>query len=188
MNKEIDISGVSLKTERLVLREWKKEDLDDFYEYAGVEGVGEMAGWPHHESIDVTAVILDSFIKGKKTFALEYNSKVIGSLGIEKYNEEDFPELNDKQGRELGFVLSKDYWGKGLMPEAVKEVSRYLFEEEGLDFLLCGHFPENEQSRKVQEKCGFREYRKLETTLRSGLRKDMCMRILERSDKAECSK
>ena len=48
MNAKIDISNVILKTNRLILRPWRLEDLDDFYEYASVEGVGEMAGWKHH--------------------------------------------------------------------------------------------------------------------------------------------
>lgn len=65
------------------------------------------------------------FIGHKKTFALEYQGKVIGSLGIEQYNEDHFPEFADKKCREIGYVLSKEYWGQGLMPEAVKEVIRY---------------------------------------------------------------
>ena len=100
-------------------------------------------------------MILGSFIKHKKTFALEYKGKVIGSLGIEAYNEENYPELDALQGREIGYVLSKAYWGQGLMPEAVKAVIDWLFNEEKLDFIIVGHFDHNTQSRRVIEKCGF---------------------------------
>ena len=158
MNTPVDISDVTLKSERLIIRPWRRSDLDDFFEYASVDGVGQMAGWKPHENKEVSQKILDHFIEGKKTFALEYEGKVIGSLGIEKYDEEKFPELKDSKAREIGYVLSKDYWGKGLMPEAVKEVIRYLFEEVGLDLILCGHFLSNSQSARVQEKCGFRHY------------------------------
>ena len=112
MNAEIDISRTILKTERLTLRPWRQEDLDDFYEYASVDGVGQMAGWVPHKSKEESQNILNHFIENKKTFALEYRGKVIGSLGIERYNEQRFPELQEKKGRELGFVLSKDFWGK----------------------------------------------------------------------------
>mgnify|MGYP007085942136 CR=1 FL=1 len=44
MNAEIDISNVVLRTERLILRPWQESDLDDFFGYASVDGVGEMAG------------------------------------------------------------------------------------------------------------------------------------------------
>ena len=158
MNADIDISNTILKTKRLILRLWRKEDLDDFYEYASVDGVGQMAGWLPHENKEISETILKGFIEGKKTFALEYNGKVIGSLGVEKYDEEKFSELKDVRCREIGYVLSKDYWGKGLMPEAVERVIEYLFDVVGLDVILCGHFLSNIQSQRVQEKCGFRHY------------------------------
>lgn len=156
MNKHIDITDVVLTTPRLTLRPWRESDLKDFYEYARVDGVGQMAGWMPHRNLEESRVILGSFIKHKKTFALEYRGKVIGSLGIEEYNEENYPELDKLRGREIGYVLSKNYWGQGLMPEAVQAVIDYLFEKVALDFILVGHFEWNRQSRRVIEKCGFR--------------------------------
>ena len=158
MNADIDISKTVLKTERLTLRPWKQQDLDDFFEYASVDGVGQMAGWVPHKNKNESQYILNHFIEGKKTFALEYQGKVIGSLGIERYKEDHFPEYQHQKGREIGYVLSKDYWGRGLMPEAVREVIRYLFEDVGLDFITCGHFLSNRQSARVQEKCGFHHH------------------------------
>lgn len=140
MNVDIDISNVILHTGRLILRPWRQEDLDDFYAYASVDGVGQMAGWKPHENKEESQMILNSFIEHKRTFALEYHGKVIGSLGIEEYNEEKFPEIADKKCREIGYVLSKEYWGQGLMPEAVREVIRYLFECVNLDMIYADIF------------------------------------------------
>ena len=171
MNATFQISGITLETERLLLRPFEVTDLDDFYEYASVEGVGEMAGWRHHESIAKSQEILDIFIKEDKTFAivLKENNKVIGSLGIEKYGmEHALTEFDGYQGREIGYVLSKSYWGKGLMPEAVSAVIRYLFDDLHFDFLLCGYYDFNKQSKRVQEKCGFKPYRKLVMDTRMG--------------------
>lgn len=156
MNKLIDITNVVLTTEHLILRPWRESDLEDLYEYACVDGVGQMAGWMPHKSREESRQILNSFIRHKKTFALEHQGKVIGSLGIEEYFEENYPELEALQGREIGYVLSKNYWGQGLMPEAVKAVLQWLFCEENLDFVICGHFDRNDRSRRVVEKCGFR--------------------------------
>ena len=156
MNKYIDITNVVLKTERLTLRPWRESDLSDFYEYARVDGVGQMAGWTPHRNMEESKEILSHFIEGRHDFALEYQGKVIGSLGVKEYNEKNYPELAALQGREVGYTLSKDYWGRGLMPEAVSAVIRYLFEVEKLDFLICGHFERNGRSRRVIEKCGFR--------------------------------
>ena len=178
MNVDIDISNVVLHTPRLTLRPWCYEDVDDFYEYASVDGVGQMAGWQPHESKEVSLEVLTSFIEGKKTFALEYEGKVIGSLGIEKYKEEFLPEFADIKARELGFVLSKDYWGQGLMREAAASVIRYLFEEVGLDVLFCGHFLWNRQSARVQEKLGFTHYAYHTHTTRLGTSEEVDLNIL----------
>lgn len=55
------------------------------------------------------------------------------------------------------------------MPEAVNAVIEYLFNECDLDFLTCGYYDFNKQSKRVQEKCGFKPYRKLmmETRLKT---------------------
>lgn len=180
MNAKIDISDVTLKTERLTLRPWRPDDLDDFYAYASVDGVGQMAGWTPHKDKKESRKILDLFIEGKITFAVEYEGKVIGSLGIEEYDEAELPAYREKTGRELGYVLSKAYWGRGLMPEAVNAVIRYLFDTLELDFLVCGHFTDNEQSKRVQEKCGFRHVKLIRYETRYGIVKDCWLSILER--------
>ncbi len=164
MNAEFKINGKELQTDRLILRAFRQTDLDDFYEYASVDGVGEMAGWNHHESKEDSQKILNQFIYNDEVFAicLKENGKVIGTLGVEKYRrEEAFTEFNNYYGRELGYVLSKRYWGNGLMTEAVSAVVDYLFKELKLDFLLCGYYNFNIKSKRVQEKCGFKPYRSL---------------------------
>ena len=82
MNAPVDVTNIRIETPRLILRPWRQRDLDDFYEYASVDGVGQMAGWLPHESVQKSQMILDLFIREKKTFALEFkeNGKVIGSL------------------------------------------------------------------------------------------------------------
>lgn len=158
MNARIDVTDITIETSRLILRPWQTTDLDDLYAYASVPGVGEMAGWNHHKSKTESQMILNSFINHKKTLALvcKENGKVIGSLGLEEMDPD--PEESDKLGREIGYVLSKDYWGRGLMPEAVNAVIDYCFRVLKYDYLTCGHFLVNDRSRRVVEKCGFRYF------------------------------
>lgn len=157
MDIVIDITKTILETDRLILRPWKETDVEDFYEYASVEGVGEMAGWKHHESLAVSENILQSFISEKNVFALVYkeNNKVIGSLGLHNSWANNEPEYKDLKQKEIGYVLAKGYWGKGLVPEAVKAVIDYCFNDCNLDALTVGHFTTNHQSKRVIEKCGF---------------------------------
>ena len=157
MNAPFDVTGVCIETERLILRPWQESDVEDFNEYASVDGVGQRCGWLPHQSIAESRMILKQFMEEKKTFALQLkeSGKVIGSIGLEMRDEElDIPKK--LMGREIGYVLNRDYWGRGLMPEAVKAVIGHCFEKEGFDWLTCGHFLWNDQSRRVVEKCGFR--------------------------------
>lgn len=159
MNVFVDISQIIIKTPRLILRPWKETDLQDFYQYASVDGVGQMAGWNPHKNLAMTKEILNMFMKKKDTFALEHKGKVIGSLGIEKYPQTNYPELEHLSGCEIGYALSKEYWGQGLMTEAVQAVIRYLFDCVNLDFIIAGCFDWNYRSARVIEKCGFQYIR-----------------------------
>ena len=186
MNAPFDITGIRLESDRLILRDWELKDVDDLFEYASVEGVGEMAGWSHHKDKEESIYRVKHFIEEKHTFAivLKENNKVIGSLGIEKYKLEDkLEEFFNYQGREIGYVLSKDYWGQGIMPEAVKLVIDYLFNVLNYDFLLCSHYDFNKQSKRVQEKCGFIPYRKLVFDTNMGTQEPGVLQLLVNPNK-----
>jgi ribosomal-protein-alanine N-acetyltransferase len=157
MDINIDVTKTIIETDRLVLRTWQAMDLNDFYEYASVEGVGEMAGWKHHDSIDVSKKILQSFISEKNVFAImcKKNNKVIGSLGLHKSWANEVNNYEHFKIKEVGYVLSKTYWGMGLMPEAVTSVIRFYFDKCKLDALTISHISSNNQSKRVIEKCGF---------------------------------
>lgn len=149
-----------IESERLSFRLFEERDLEDFYAYAKEEGVGEMAGWPHHRSIEESKKILTSFLETKQDYAIidKETNHVIGSFGImSRYYEPAF--LNTKQ-REIGYVLKKEYWGKGLMSEAITRMLDYLFHELAIDIVWCSHFLFNDRSQRVIEKAGFQFYKK----------------------------
>ena len=79
------------------------------------------------------------------------NLKVIGSIGLHKDRKRD-----TDNAKMIGYVLSQDYWGYGLVPEAVMELMQCAFEELNLNIISIYHFPFNEQSKRVIEKCGFK--------------------------------
>ena len=99
----VDVTNIRIETERIILRPWKETDAEDFYEYARVEGVGQMCGWLPHKDLEESKTILNLFIQDKKTFALELKEtgKVIGSLGLEE-REAELPVRDNAMGREIG--------------------------------------------------------------------------------------
>ena len=142
-----------IETERLILRPWKWEDAEDMYAYASSPNVGPRAGWKPHESIEETRQIMkEMFVGADDVWALELkeNHKVIGSLGLHETSRGGLV-----YDREMGYVLSEEYWGRGLMPEAAARAVQFAFEELGVEILMVAHFDFNMRSRRVIEKLGF---------------------------------
>lgn len=142
-------------TNRLLLREWKETDVEDLYEYAKSDLVGPNAGWKPHKDVEESKEIIQMFITGKDTYAIELCSenKVIGGIGLhDREPDETLSHLNQK---ELGYVLNPTYWGKGFVPEAVNGLLKYGFGDLNLDVIWCGHYDFNHNSKRVNEKCGF---------------------------------
>lgn len=144
-----------LETPRLILRDWTEDDAEDLYRYAKDPEAGPAAGWKPHENMEESRKIAEMFIREGDVWALEEKAsgRVIGSLGLHK----DDKRPGVPGVKMVGYVLAKEFWGQGRMTEAVKEAMRYAFEEEGLRMLTVYHFPWNDRSRRVIEKCGFRK-------------------------------
>ena len=142
----------TIETERLILRAWRIEDADDFYEYAKHPEVGLNGGWPPHTSREISQEVIRFFIKEDDIWAivLKENNKVIGSLGL--HFDSKRPGI---QVKELGFVVSADYWGQGIATEAAKRAIAYAFDDLNLDLLSTYHKSFNARARRVIEKCGF---------------------------------
>lgn len=144
----------TLSTNRLVLRAFTMEDLADFYEYCKDPDTGIHAGWKPHESMEESREILHHFIEEREVWAIceKQSRKVIGSIGL---HHDSKRRRNFNQCRMMGYVLSKAYWGQGLMTEAAKEVLRYAFEDLKLEMVTISHFSYNQRSARVIEKLGF---------------------------------
>jgi len=155
MDTIIDISSVLISTPRLTLRPFRPEDLEDFFAYASVPGVGEMAGWPHHETIQDTESILNTFISEKSVLAICIDGRAVGSLGLHSSWANETAEYSHLIIKEIGYVLSKEHWGQGIMPEAVGAVVEYGFNALGIEAFTCSHSPDNKRSQRVIEKSGF---------------------------------
>jgi len=142
----------TLETERLILRAWRTEDVDDFYEYAKHPEVGLNGGWPPHTSKDISAEVIQYFIEANDIWAIVWREtgKVIGSVGLHADGKR--PNINV---RELGFVVAADYWGRGIATEASKRVIAHAFADMGLDLVSTYHKSFNVRARRVIEKCGF---------------------------------
>ena len=145
-----------LETERLILRPWKESDAEDLYRYASHPDVGPIAGWAVHMSVENSREIIRDVLSAPETYAvvLKETCQPVGSIGLMLGKASNIG-LPDTEG-EIGYWVGVPFWGQGLIPEAVRELMRYGFEQLNLSKIWCGYFDGNIKSKRVQEKCGFR--------------------------------
>lgn len=145
----------TLETKRLVLRAWKNSDAESLYAYAKDPRVGPIAGWPAHTDVEHSREIIRSVLSVDETYAvtIKGEDRAIGSAGLIIGERSDLGIEPDEA--EVGYWLGVPFWGQGLIPEAVEELLRHAFEDLGLSAVWCGYFGENENSKRVSEKCGF---------------------------------
>ena len=145
-----------LETKRLILRRWEENDAERLYEYAKDPDVGPIAGWPAHQSMDESREVIRNVLHGKEAYAicLKTDGKAIGAIELKLNGHTDMTDRDNEC--ELGYWLGKPFWGKGIMPEAAKEMLRHAFEEIGMMKVWAGYYEGNRKSKRVQEKVGFR--------------------------------
>lgn len=146
---------MELTTERLILRPWNEGDAESLFEYASDPDVGPPAGWPPHKNIEESMDVIQNVFSGSECYAIceKENGKAIGAVELKLNGHTDMTRRDDEC--ELGYWLGKPFWGRGYMPEAVKELIRHGFEDLGMTTIWCGYYDGNEKSRRVQEKTGF---------------------------------
>ena len=82
-------------------------------------------------------------------FAIMVDDKVVGSIGI-------FRQGNiHRQTAELGYYIAEEYWSKGIMTEAVKQICEYVFAKSDIIRIYAEPFAYNIASCRVLEKVGF---------------------------------
>ena len=141
-----------LQTKRLILRPWREEDGEELYRYASSPEVGPAAGWPAHASVEESREIIRTVLSAPETYAvcLKEDGLPIGSVG---FHRNDLAEEEDEY--ELGYWIGNPFWGRGLIPEASREMLRHAFLDLGMRRIWCGYYEGNQKSRRVQDKLGF---------------------------------
>ena len=144
-----------ITTQRLILRPWNESDAENLYKYASDPDIGYPAGWPAHTSVENSREIIHSVLSAPETYAvcLKSDGLAIGSVGLKTGDATDMTERSDEC--ELGYWIGKQFWGRGMIPEASAALLRRAFLELEMNAVWCGYYDGNEKSRRGQEKLGF---------------------------------
>ena len=147
----------TLDTHRLILRQFTIGDAEDMYaNWASDPEVTRFLTWPAHSSADVSRMILTDWLSRYRdgdffnwAVELKETGRVIGNISVVR--------LEDAIGEaEIGYCLGRAYWGRGIMPEALRAVIDYLFDVAGVSRICAGHDANNPKSGRVMDKAGMK--------------------------------
>jgi RimJ/RimL family protein N-acetyltransferase len=137
---------VTIATERLLLRPFRRSDVTQFARLAGHWAVASMTSDIPHPLTEAQAMAWLKPGRGEVRFAIELEGRLIGGAGFYRRRS---------GAAELGFWLGREWWGMGYATEATRAVVRHGFEARRLPGFTSSHFVDNHASAGVLRKLGF---------------------------------
>lgn len=145
-----------LETDRMVLRKIMPDDEDDVFNYCSDEEISMYTVWYSHKTIEDTRFFLNMVFE-------QYKNQGISPWGIEDkasgviIGTTGFISWDTKNSKaELGYALSRSFWNKGYMSEAVKKIIDFGFNKMNLVRIEARCHPNNVGSARVMEKTGMK--------------------------------
>ena len=145
-----------LETERLILRRFVESDAEAMFQNwaSSAENLIQVS-WDPHPDVEVTRNSIRNWVASytnpnyyKWAICLKENPEhVIGDISIVEMNDTD-------SCCEIGYVLGKNYWGRGMMTEALKAVLDFCFNQAGFQKVRARYASLNSASGRVMEKAG----------------------------------
>lgn len=151
------IGAQNIETERLLLRKFKTEDAQMMFDnWAKDPENVKYLSWQAHRNVNDTYTILDKWLEEYKNancyrwcITLKDTSEVIGGIDVIKI-------IENRSTCEIGYVVTKKLWKRGIMTEALSAVIKYLFIKVNFNRIQLRHLTENPASGKVMLKCGLK--------------------------------
>lgn len=175
-----------IETDRLILRRYKIEDAGAMYKnWASDSEVTKFLTWQPHSSVDVSRSIIEDWLKKYSDEKYYHWAIVLKDNGNEPIGGISVVHMNEDISMvHIGYCLGRAWWRRGIMSEALKAVTDFMFDTVEVNRVEARHDPRNPNSGKVMQKCGM----KYEGTLRSADRNnqgicDACYYALLRSER-----
>ncbi|MGM9640632.1 MAG: GNAT family N-acetyltransferase, partial [Faecousia sp.] len=168
-----------------ILRKWRLSDAKDLAAALNnkkiLNNLRDGLPYPYTEqdAHDYICAILSSEENSTFAYAITRNDRAIGSIGA-------FRQSNiHRQTAELGYYLAEEYWGRGIMTEAIRQLCRIVFDTTDILRIYAEPFAYNTGSRRALEKAGFRyEGTMKNNAVKNGKVLDMALYSLTRTTEA----
>ena len=147
---------------KIALRPCEKSDLDRLIQLADNPNIAAnlMDRFPHPYTREAGENFIKMAISGQpaSVLAITANEELVGGIGV--HPQSDVYRKN----AELGYWLAEEYWGKGIITEAIRLIVSYAFDNFDINRIYARPFGGNIASQRVLEKNGFHLEAKLRGT------------------------
>lgn len=151
-----------IETDRLILRRFRVSDAEDMYNnWAKDPIVSKFLSWQPHKKINETKKLLRKWnraYRNRKVYnwAIELKEigQVIGSISVVKDKVSWYNGKRAIVEKEIGYSIGHNWWGKGIVTEALKAVIYFLFTITDTTRITAKHNTQNPASGKVMQKAG----------------------------------
>ena len=144
----------TLETPRLRLRKLSMRDAQDIFDYSQDPQVARYVLWEAQTSLSEARSYIRFMLRKYRlgepaSWGIEWKEtgRIIGTIGFMWIQR-------DNAAAEVGYSLSRAYWNRGIMTEALAEILRYGFRSLNLNRIEAQHETENPASGAVMRKCG----------------------------------
>lgn len=157
-------ADIVLETERLLLRKWRKSDIDPFMEHLNTRNVMRwLGGVQDRETFDAAMERLQGYDRdfGHTFWIIERKSdqEILGFCGLKRVNA---PQPKLTGAHEIGWRLREDAWGKGYAKEAATACMDAAFTRWNAPYVVALTVSGNEPSRGLMKRLGMRHQPELD--------------------------
>ena len=138
-----------------ILRKWRLSDATDLAAALNNEKVlnnlrdGLPFPYTEQDARDYISAMLSAEENSTFAYAITIDDRAVGSIGA-------FRQSNiHRQTAELGYYLAEEYWGRGIMTEAIRQLCGIVFDTTDILRIYAEPFAYNTGSRRALEKAGF---------------------------------
>jgi RimJ/RimL family protein N-acetyltransferase len=157
---------MELKLTRSVLREWRPGDEKSLVRHANNRAIWRNLrdAFPHPYTLADAAhwIKIANPTTSITNFAIVVDGAAVGGIGL-VLKDDVF-----RRSAEIGYWLGDQFWGRGIVTEAVRAVTDYAFATFDLCRVYAGVFEWNPASMRVLEKAGY----ELECRMKKSVTKD----------------
>lgn len=135
------------------LRGWRHDDVTAIQRHADNPNIYNylLDRFPHPYTMEAAENWVSAMLamRPNYNFVIDLDGEACGVIGL---------EIRDDVYRKsplLGYWIGEDYWGRGIMPQAIRLITNFAFTELDMIRIQAGVLSNNPRSMRTLEKAGF---------------------------------